>query len=86
MSSSFYSSSIEALVDQSPETILGHLAKQNSFSLEALQRNAWLTQISILQGESSGLVSGWVAFEFSIPRMGRRVDNIVLIGGVIFVL
>jgi hypothetical protein len=86
MNSSFYSSSIKDLVDQSPEAILGHLAKQNSFSLEALQRNAWLAQISILQREFRGLASGWVAFEFAIPRMGKRADNIVLVGGVIFVL
>jgi hypothetical protein len=37
--------------------------------LEALQRNAWLAQISILQREFAGLASGWVAFEFAIPRM-----------------
>ena len=86
MNSSFYSSSIKDLVDQSPETILGHLAKQNSFSLEALQRNAWLAQISILRRELRGLASGWVAFEFAIPRMGKRADNIVLVGGAIFVL
>jgi hypothetical protein len=86
MNSSFYSSSIKELVDQSPETILGHLVKHNSFSLEALQRNAWLAQISILQRELIGLASGWVAFEFAIPRMGKRVDNVILFGGVVFVL
>jgi len=45
MNSSFYSSSIKDLVDQSPETTLGHLAKQNSFPLETLQRNTWLAQL-----------------------------------------
>jgi hypothetical protein len=86
MNSSFYSSSIKELVDQSPETILGHLAKHNSFSLQALQRNAWLAQITILQRELIGLASGWVAFEFAIPRMGKRADNVILCGGVVFVL
>ncbi len=85
LNSSFYSSSIKDLVDHSAETILGHLAKQNSFSLEALQRNACLVQISILQRELRGLSSGWVAFEFAIPRMGKRADNIVLVGGIIFI-
>lgn len=86
MNNSFYSSSIRDLVDQTPEAILGHLAKQNPFSLDALQRNAWLTQISILQCELVGLDIGWIAFEFAIPRMGKRADNIILCGGVIFVL
>lgn len=86
LNSSFYSSSIKSLVDQTPETILGHLAKHNSFSLEALQRNAWLAQISVLRRELVCLNAGWVAFEFAIPRMGKRADNIILYGGVIFVL
>ena len=62
MNSSFYSSSIKDLVDQPPEAILGHLAKQNPFSLEALQRNAWLAQISILQRELAGLACGLGGF------------------------
>jgi hypothetical protein len=78
----FFSSSIKGLVDQTPETILGHLAKQNPFALDALQRNAWLVQISILQRELASLNSGWLAFEFAIPRMGKRADNIILFGGV----
>jgi hypothetical protein len=86
MNSFLYSNSIKDLVDQSAETILGHLAKKNLFSLEALQRNAWLAQIAILQRELRALTSGWVAFEFAIPRMGKRADNIILVGSVIFVL
>jgi hypothetical protein len=86
MNSAFYSSSIKDLVDQEPETILGYLAKQNPFALDALQRNAWLTQISILQRELAGLDEGWLAFEFAIPRMGKRADNIIVLGGTIFVL
>jgi hypothetical protein len=71
----FFSSSIKGLVDQTPETILGHLAKQNPFALDALQRNAWLVQISILQRELASLNSGWLAFEFAIPRMGKRAEQ-----------
>jgi hypothetical protein len=86
LNNSFYSSSIKDLVGQFPEAILGHLAKQNPFSLDALQRNAWLAQISILQRELASLDGGWIAFEFAIPRMGKRADNIILFGGTIFVL
>jgi len=44
-----------------------------------------LAQISLLQDQLSGL-TGSVFLEFSIPRMGRRVDAVVLIGPVVFVL
>ena len=44
-----------------------------------------MAQISLLQDQLSGL-TGSVFLEFSIPRMGRRVDAVVLIGPVVFVL
>jgi hypothetical protein len=49
MNGAFYSSSIQILVDQASEAILGHLAKHNPFALDALQRNAWLSQINLAQ-------------------------------------
>ena len=49
MNGSFYSSSIKDLVDRSSETVLGYLAKQNPFALDALQRNAWLSQIDLVR-------------------------------------
>jgi Uncharacterized conserved protein (DUF2075) len=85
MNGSFYSSSIKDFVDQAPEAILGLLAKRNPFALDALQRNAWQTQITLAQSQFGGL-DGWIAFEFSIPRMGKRVDSVLLTAGIVFVL
>lgn len=55
------------------------------FDLTDLQRNAWIYEISylkqILQNQS-----GQILFEYSIPRLGKRVDVVLLIKGVIFVL
>src|SRR6476619_4383746 len=85
MNGAFYSSSIQELVDQSPEAILGYLAKQNPFALDALQRNAWLSQIRLAREQFRGL-DGWIAFEFAIPRMGKRADVVVTTAGVIFVI
>lgn len=42
-------------------------------------------QITTLRRCLSGL-SGWIFLEFNIPRMGRRVDVVVLIGPVVFVV
>src|SRR6267143_460018 len=85
MNSAFYCSSIKDLVDQTPETILGHLAKQNPFALDSQQRNAWLSQIDLLRTQVS-LVEGWIAFEFAIPRMGKRADVVLITAGMVFVL
>ncbi|MDD1522235.1 MULTISPECIES: DUF2075 domain-containing protein [Bradyrhizobium] len=85
MNGAFYSSSIQELVDLTPDAILGSLAKQNPFALEALQRNAWLSQIELARAQFSGL-DGWIAFEFAIPRMGKRADVVVTTAGIVFVI
>src|SRR4029079_10424850 len=47
--------------------------------------DAWRKQIEYLKSVLKGH-EGRIYFEYSIPRMGRRIDNVVLIGDVIFVL
>lgn len=85
MQRAFYSDSISNFLAQSPEEIMGILATNNSFALEGTQRDAWQEQIRILQGVL-GPHQGTIFFEYSIPRMGKRIDALLLIGAVIFVL
>ncbi|WP_254920909.1 DUF2075 domain-containing protein [Flavobacterium sp. ov086] len=49
------------------------------------QSNAWQSQIKILK-QTILSFKGRVYFEFTIPRMGKRVDNILIIDNCIFVL
>lgn len=84
----YYSNSIEHFLHDSSSRILGLLAEHHQFSLEDLQRNSWIEQIKILK-EQLGVhpvISGHIFFEFTIPRMGKRVDVVLLIGDVVFVL
>lgn len=53
--------------------------------METTQREAWGEEISFLQKNLVGL-SGTLYLEFSIPRMGSRVDVVLLIGPVVFVV
>ncbi|RLL52253.1 DUF2075 domain-containing protein [Mariprofundus sp. EBB-1] len=85
MAREYYSSLIQKFVASSVEEVLGELADNNQFSLELSQKNAWKEQIVLLQNMLAGYV-GKVYFEYSIPRMGRRIDVLLLINGVIFVL
>ena len=83
----FYSDSIDAFLDKAEDTILGRLAANNSFALESTQRDAWLQEIRILK---STLVpyrdQGRLYFEYSIPRLGKRIDAVILLGAVVFVI
>jgi hypothetical protein len=82
----YYQASISEFKAESPEQILGELARQNKFSLEGTQRDAWLGQIHLLKNELSDLITGTLFFEFSIPRMGKRADVVVLLEGTVFVV
>ncbi len=61
------------------------MARRNDFDLTGTQRDAWLEQALVLQRVLAHH-RGAIYLEFTIPRMGRRVDALVIIGPVIFVL
>ncbi len=85
MKREYYSDSIANFLNTSPEIILGKLASENEFSLEQTQRDAWKEEIIILH-KALPPDQGHIYFEYSIPRMGQRIDVVALIGPVIFVL
>src|SRR5690349_6580432 len=81
----YYSNSISGFISNSVEEIVGALSLNNQFALDLTQLEAWRKQIEYLKSALAGH-DGRVYFEYSIPRMGRRIDNVVLMGDVIFVL
>ncbi|MEI6587862.1 MAG: DUF2075 domain-containing protein [Candidatus Moraniibacteriota bacterium] len=81
----FYSDKITTFCATSIQEILGFLAQNNDFSFESNQKDAWIQEIHILK-EVLKDHQGEIFFEFSIPRMGRRIDVVLIIKNVIFVL
>jgi hypothetical protein len=67
------------------ETILDQIAKRAEYDVVLTQRNTWLTQIEILRTAFEGL-SGNVFFEFSVPRLGRRIDVVLVSAATVFVI
>jgi Uncharacterized conserved protein (DUF2075) len=82
---SYYSNTLAAFCAADRDQIFAQLALQNDFDLIGTQRDAWLQQAAILQ-EVLTRYTGSIYLEFTIPRMGRRIDAVVIIGPVIFVL
>ena len=48
-------------------------------------QDAWIYEIELLQ-EVLKPYDGTIYFEYGIPRMGKRIDVVLLIDSVIFVL
>lgn len=68
------------------DALYGQLAKKLPFAVEPSQRAAWEYQIRHLRELAAALPEAYFLLEFLIPRMGRRADLIVLLGGVVFVV
>ena len=85
MKRAYYSETIAKFAAADPFTIQGHLSTNSEGPVEQDQIDAWDSQINLLQQILHGL-KGKVYFEFSVPRMGRRIDVILVIGAVVFVL
>jgi hypothetical protein len=79
----WYGASIAEFLDHNSDAIVGRLATKTDFTVLPAQRDAWLEQIRLLRSQLVGL-TGSIFFEFSIPRMGRRIDTVLLIGPIVF--
>lgn len=85
MSSPFYGDSIENFLHQNKNEIFGIIAKNDEYDSVFKQKEAWIAQIQLLKMVLQD-VSGSIIFEYTIPRVGGRIDNILLINNTIFVL
>jgi hypothetical protein len=81
----YYNDSINDFLTKSTEEIIGAITLKNDFDSTRLQNKSWEKQIAILKDSLKGY-SGDIFFEFSIPRLGGRIDVIVIISGVVFVI
>ena len=86
MQRAYYSARIREFVVEKPETLLGKLMVSDEFSTTDLQKNAWRKEIDILQDQLRSVESGDIAFEYTIPRIGHRIDVVCIIHGLIFLL
>ncbi|AWH84325.1 hypothetical protein HYN59_03980 [Flavobacterium album] len=86
MNRAYYSSSISNFITEDIDSIYGKITGQYDLNnLVKQQSNAWKNQISILKNQLKGF-AGKIYFEFTIPRMGKRVDNIIIIDNCIFIV
>jgi hypothetical protein len=86
LNTAYYEANLASFFNASENEVLGALAAKHRFDLENQQRHAWQQQIRILKDSLSELTGGQLYFEFSIPRMGKRADVILLLEGIVFVI
>ena len=86
MSRSYFSSSIKEFISIHENEILGKLtSSENFFNITPKTTYAWKGEISIMKNSLTDKC-GFIHFEFVIPRMGKRVDVLLVIANVIFII
>lgn len=80
------SSTITDFLHRSTAEILGTIHSNDSSAETTIQQsNTWAREVEILKDQLRGL-DGRVIFEYIIPRMGKRVDVVVLHKNIVFLL
>ena len=78
---------IAGFVQANKSKVLGELAAAVPANIEIAQRDAWTAQIRILAVALAPYVDrGKIYFESPVPRLGKRIDVLLLIDHVIFVV
>ncbi|MBQ8665396.1 MAG: DUF2075 domain-containing protein, partial [Lachnospiraceae bacterium] len=83
-----YDSRIETFIEKEKESIFGTLCDKYHGDALTTTREAWMGEIEILQRELCAWknTDGRIVFEYDIPRLGKRVDVVILLCGIVFCL
>ncbi len=82
-----YGDTLPTFLQATSNEIVGQLAAQSSFDVDQAQIYAWQGTVETLQQALAPFGSrGHLFLEFDIPRMGRRVDAVIVIDHVVFVV
>lgn len=83
----YFSASVRDFLSAEEDTIVASLVRASSFAIETTQREAWQVQVHTMRGALARAPGdGLIAFEFVVPRMGKRIDVLLVLHAVVFVL
>lgn len=83
-----YSSSFKHFLDQTVMEVFGELCANYHGEAPTTTRDAWLGELDIMNNSLKALDTeeGQIIFEYDIPRLGKRIDVVLLCKGIIFCL
>ena len=83
-----YSGSFNEFLRSNENYLLGKLCDNYHGEALTTTREAWKSEISIMKNVLSELFdkNGRIIFEYDIPRLGKRLDVVLLLDGIIFCL
>jgi hypothetical protein len=82
-SSAWFDASVTDFLALPFDTVLGRLAGASTFDVTVSQRDAWRAQLAVLATSLRGL-DGRLYLEFGVPRLGSRIDAVLVTGPAVF--
>jgi hypothetical protein len=82
-----YAAPVAVFLGEDVHAVLGQLTEHSDFPVEEAQKLAWLQEVELLKpllAEFSG--RGALYLEYAIPRLGKRIDAVLILDHVVFVL
>ena len=88
MSRCLYNSSIKEFLNKDDNIIFGELCDKYHGEALTTTRESWKEEVSIMKSHllKFNNIDGKILFEYDIPRLGKRIDVVLLINGIIFCL
>ena len=91
LNAAFYADSVAAFLSASDDEVYAPLASPHGYTLAPEQLSAWRLQLPLLRAALADLTARavaeaadpaapapWIHLEFDIPRLGRRVDAVLV--------
>lgn len=83
-----YENNLSEFLSKERDAIFGNLCEGYHGDAFTTTREAWINEVEILQKELLPwkYSNGKIIFEYDIPRLGKRIDVVLLLRGIIFCL
>ena len=85
VANAYYAADVATFIGTTSDAILGGITANSAFAVDPAQRDAWVIQIEVLKPALIG-VEGTIFLEFNVPRIGSRIDAVLISGPAIFVI
>lgn len=84
----FYKSTISEFVKSSIDEVFGAISRNDEGDSVSEQKYAWDEEIEIMKKalQAWKYENGEIIFEYSIPRLGKRIDVVLLLRSLVFVI
>ena len=83
-----YYDNIKKFLEREADSIIGSMVTNSHGNLMTTTRESWESEIAIMKSTLRSIknCNGQIIFEYDIPRLGKRIDVVLLINGIIFCL